>query len=211
MKLRSTRLSSGSLAPGCFFLPPGLPGHGVGKCPVGTPDKSGIKAAKALLKKSGLTGTDLNVTVYTEERSPRLQWMEEYQQLLNQIGFKATLKQVNDSNYFTTIGEAKSVDPQTGFADWNWDFPNPIDFYGVLLNGPAIQPTNNENFGQTNDKYINQQVKKLGPTPTTELSKDKGCLAEGRELRREERVRRGLRLPDVPVPDLQQGEGQLHQ
>ena len=81
-----------------------------------------------------------------------------------------TLKEVADANYFTTIGESKTVDPQTGFADWNQDFPNPVDFYGVLLDGKSITPTNNENFGQTNDPYINSQVAKLGATPTTELN-----------------------------------------
>ena len=35
----------------------------------------------------------------------------------------------------------------------------------------AIQSTNNENFGQTNDPYINKQVAKLGVTPTTQISK----------------------------------------
>lgn len=82
-----------------------------------------------------------------------------------------TLKVIADANYFTTIGEAKKVNPQTGFADWNQDFPNPIDFYGVLLYGKAIQPTNNENFGQTNDPKINAAVEKLGPTPATSLQK----------------------------------------
>ena len=44
--------------------------------------------------------------------------------------------------------------PQTGFADWNQDFPNPIDFY-LLLSGKAILPTNNENSGEVNDPHIN--------------------------------------------------------
>ena len=82
--------------------------------------------------------------------------MTYYTQDLNQIGFKATQKLLADSTYFTTIGEPKKLHPQTGFADWNQDFPNPIDFYGVLLDGKSIQPTNNENFGETNDPYINK-------------------------------------------------------
>jgi len=76
---------------------------------------------------------------------------------------------IADATYFTTIGNLK-LNPQTGFADWNQDFPNPIDFY-LLLSGQAILPTNNENFGQVNDPYINDQVNKLGPVPTSELSK----------------------------------------
>ena len=78
-------------------------------------------------------------------------------------------RSIADATYFTTIGESKSIHPQTGFADWNQDFPNPVDFYGVLLDGKAILPTNNENFGQTNDPHINAVVSKLGATPTTQL------------------------------------------
>ncbi len=165
-----SRLGSGTLAPGCFFLPPGIIGHGVGKCPYGNPSTGNMKLAKKLLKESGQANTP--ITVYGEERSPRLQWEQAYVQELGNIGFKnVKLKEVADTNYFTTIGEAKKLDPQTGFADWNQDFPNPIDFYGVLLNGGAIQPTDNENFGQTNDPHINKELKKLGTVPTTQLSK----------------------------------------
>jgi peptide/nickel transport system substrate-binding protein len=163
-----SRLGSGTLAPGCFFLPPGIAGHGVGKCPYGT--SGNVAKAKKLVQESGQA--NVPIVVYGEERSPRLQWEQAYVQELKSIGFKSvTLKEVADENYFTVIGESKKVDPQTGFADWNEDFPNPVDFYGVLLNGPAIQPTDNENFGQTNDPYINKQIAKLGITPTTQISK----------------------------------------
>jgi peptide/nickel transport system substrate-binding protein len=165
-----SRLGSGTLEPGCFFLPPGIPGHGTGKCPLVNPATGSLAKAKKLLKESGQA--NVPVTVYGEERSPRLQWEEAYEQELKQIGFKhVSLKEVADSNYFTVIGESKKVDPQTGFADWNEDFPNPVDFYGVLLNGKSITPTNNENFGQTNDPYVNKQIAALGTTPTTQLSK----------------------------------------
>ena len=163
-----SRLGSGTLAPGCFFLPPGIPGHGTGHCPYGT--SGNLAKARQLLKQSGQA--NVPITVYAEERAPRLAWCVAYQQELKQIGFKnVQLKEVADTNYFTTIGESKKIDPQTGFADWNEDFPNPIDFYGVLLNGPAIQATNNENFGQTNDPYLNKQIAKLGVVPTTKISK----------------------------------------
>ena len=167
------RLGGGTLAPACFFLPPAIPGHPSGMCPFGTPGNGNIAKAKQLVAKSGDASTP--ITIYSEERTPRLQWMEYYEQELKQIGFKnVTLKEVSDSNYFTTIGESKTVDPQTGFADWNQDFPNPVDFYGVLLDGKSITPTNNENFGQTNDSYVNKTVATLGATPTTELGKVKG-------------------------------------
>ncbi len=164
-----TRLGSGTLVPACFFLPPDVPGHPTSAtCPYGTPGTGNLAKAKALVKQSGEAGAP--VTVWSETRAPREQWMTYYTQFLNSIGFKATQKVIADATYFTTIGESKTLHPQTGFADWNQDFPNPVDFYGVLLDGQAILPTNNENFGQTNDPYVNSQVSKLGATPTTELS-----------------------------------------
>jgi peptide/nickel transport system substrate-binding protein len=154
-----SRLSSGFTVPACFFLPPAIPGHPTGQCPYGNPASGGdIAKAKQLVQQSGMAGTP--VTVWSETRSPRQQWMTYYTQFLNQIGFKATQKVLADATYFTTIGNQK-MHPQTGFADWNMDFPNPVDFYGVLLDGKAILPTNNENFGETNDPTINNYVAKL--------------------------------------------------
>jgi peptide/nickel transport system substrate-binding protein len=154
-----SRLGSGTLQPACFFLPPAVPGHPTSQCPYGDPASGGnLAKAKQLVQQSGMAGTP--VTVWSETRSPRQQWMTYYTQFLNQIGFKATQKVLADATYFTTIGNQK-MHPQTGFADWNMDFPNPVDFYGVLLDGHAILPTNNENFGETNDPYINAQVAKL--------------------------------------------------
>jgi peptide/nickel transport system substrate-binding protein len=165
-----SRLGSGTLSPACYFLPPAIPGHPGGACPLGKPGTGNLAAAKKLVTESG--DASVPIVVYAQERAPRLAWCEAYEQELKDIGFKnVSLKEVADENYFTVIGEAKKVDPQTGFADWNQDFPNPVDFYGVLLDGKSIVPVDNENFGQTNDPYINKVVTKLGATPTTELGK----------------------------------------
>jgi peptide/nickel transport system substrate-binding protein len=161
------RLGSGTLIPGCYFLPPGMVGHPTAPCPYGDPASGGnINKAKQLVQQSGMAGQP--VTVWSETRSPRQQWMTYYTSFLNQIGFKATQKVIADANYFSTIGNLK-LNPQTGFADWNQDFPNPIDFY-LLLQGSAILPTNNENFGQVNDPHINSESDRLGKTPSTQLN-----------------------------------------
>jgi peptide/nickel transport system substrate-binding protein len=162
-----SRLGSGTLIPGCFFLPPGMLGHPTGSCPYGDPSKGGDMAkAKALVQQSGMAGQA--VTVWSETRSPRQQWMTYYTDFLNKIGFKATQKVIADATYFTTIGNLK-LNPQTGFADWNQDFPNPIDFY-LLIQASAILPTNNQNFGQVNDPKINSESNSLGAVPTPQLS-----------------------------------------
>jgi peptide/nickel transport system substrate-binding protein len=161
------RLGSGTLIPGCYFLPPAMVGHPTATCPYGDPASGGnLAKAKQLVQQSGMAGTP--VTVWSETRQPRQKWMTYYTQFLNQIGFKATQKVIADATYFTTIGNLK-LNPQTGFADWNQDFPNPIDFY-LLLQGTAIQPSNNENFGQVKDPHIDSESTKLGAVPSSKLN-----------------------------------------
>ncbi len=162
------RLGSGTLEPACYFLPPIIPGHPSASCPYGNPASGGnLTKAKALVKQSGQASVP--ITVWSETRQPRQAWMTYYTQYLKSIGFtNVTQKVIADATYFTTIGESKKLNPQTGFADWNMDFPNPYDFY-LLLDGHSILPTNNENFGQTNDPHINSVVGKLGSTPTPQL------------------------------------------
>jgi peptide/nickel transport system substrate-binding protein len=165
-----SRLGSGFFAPGCYLLPPLMIGQSKQPCPYGNPAAPNLAKAKQLVQQSGMAGTP--VTVWGEERSPRRQFIDYYTSFLNQIGFKATEKIIADATYFPTIGNTK-LNAQTGFADWNQDFPNPIDFYGILAAGDAITPTNNENFGLINDPHINAQVNSLGALyklPTSQLA-----------------------------------------
>jgi len=157
------RLASGFLKPGCFFLPEGIVGHPTSTCPYGaSPD---LARAQQLVRSAGLAGTP--VTVWGEQRSPRREYVDYYTDLLNKIGFRATEKIIADTVYFPTIGNAKT-DPQTGFADWIQDFPNPSDFY-LLMDARSIQPTNNENFSKVNDPKIQRELIRLNPVPATRL------------------------------------------
>ncbi|HEY1274022.1 MAG TPA: ABC transporter substrate-binding protein [Thermoleophilaceae bacterium] len=160
------RLASGFLKPECYFLPEGIAGHPTGSCPYGSRDGApDLAKAKQLVKEAGLDGTP--VTVWGETRSPRQQYVEYYTSVLNKIGFKATPKIVSDSVYFPTIGNAAS-NPQTGFADWIQDFPNPSDFY-LLMDARTIQPTNNENFSMVDDPHVQGELTRLNGVPATRL------------------------------------------
>ena len=190
-----SRLGSGTLIPGCFpAAEHGRSSDGVRARTAIRQAGGNIAKAKQLVQQSGMAGPP--VTVWSETRSPRQQWMTYYTQFLNQIGFKATQKVIADATYFTTIGNLK-LNPQTGFADWNQDFPNPIDFY-LLLQGTAIQPTNNQNFGQVNDPHIDSPSNKLGKVPTSQLSSIASQWQALDQYVAQKAYVGRLRLPDLP-------------
>lgn len=164
-----TRLAAGFSVPTCTLLPPNFPGHSSAKCFSGNPDVSPSAAtvakAKSMIKKAGEAGAA--VTVWSQTKQPRQAYMTYYTGLLNQLGFKAKLKTIQDSVYFQQIGAAANK-PQTGFADWSQDFPNPSDFY-LLLDANSIQSTNNENFSNVDDPHIQSVLNKLNAVPAAKL------------------------------------------
>ena len=160
------RLNGGNFTQTCWFLPEGLTGHPTGPCPYGDPNGApDLAKAKQLVLQSGMAGQP--VTVWSETRSPRKEFVSYFTDVLNQIGFKAKSKVIADAQYFATIGNRKS-EPQTGFADWNQDFPNPSDFY-LLMDADSIQDTNNQNFSQVNDPHIQSELKALNAVPADKL------------------------------------------
>ncbi len=162
-----SKLDSGNITPGCYFLPPGITGHPTAPCPYGNPDAPpNMAKANELIAKSGDKGDA--VTVYSEERQPRTQFVTYYASVLTNLGFKVTIKPIADTQYFPTIGNLKN-NPQTGFADWAQDFPNPGDFY-LLLDKNSIQQVNNENFSQVDDPHIQSEITKLDAIPSSDLS-----------------------------------------
>ena len=193
------RLASGFLKPACYFLPEGIAGHPTGPCPYGDPNAApDVAKAKQLVKQAGLVGTP--VTVWGETRSPRKQYVEYYTSVLNEIGFKATPKIISDSVYFPTIGNAQT-NPQTGFADWLQDFPNPSDFY-LLMDAdehPADQQPELQQGRRPAHPARAGQARR-GPGDAPRLGGRR--MAEARRVRGEEGLRRGLRVggaAEVPL------------
>jgi peptide/nickel transport system substrate-binding protein len=161
------RLAGGFLSPACFFLPTVLVGHPTARCPYGNPTSAPkLAKAKALVRRARLAGT--RVTVWGENVSPRKEWVDYYTSLLRRLGFKAKEKLLPRAAYFATVG-TRRINAQTGFADWQQDFPNPIDFY-LNLDGKAIAPVNNQNFSLVNDPHIQAELAVLGRVPATQLN-----------------------------------------
>jgi peptide/nickel transport system substrate-binding protein len=98
--------------------------------------------------------------MWTNNKPPRPDIGDYVRSTLLQIGFKASIKQLDQKVYFATIGNPKS-NAQIGFTDWYQDFPHPDDFIGSLMIGDALKSTPTFNEGQVNDPQINATEAKL--------------------------------------------------
>jgi peptide/nickel transport system substrate-binding protein len=160
------RIFAGELAPGCSFLPPGLPGYDealdVEDCPYGNPSEPpDLEKARQMIQEAGVDGMEL--TVYGNNDDPHDKVTEAYADMLNKMGFKATPKILDAGVYFQTIGSAKTA-PQTGFMNWFQDFPHPKNFF-FLVDGKSIQPTNSQNQGNVDIPEITKEIAELNLEP----------------------------------------------
>ena len=119
--------------------------------------------AKALLKGTG--ATSVPITIWGSNRDTSKKPVAYLQDVMTQLGFKAKLKIIDAAVYWTTIGNQKTA-AQIGFADWFQDYPHPLDWFDVLLNGERITPTHNNNYSNFNDTAVNKKIDDLKKQPT---------------------------------------------
>jgi peptide/nickel transport system substrate-binding protein len=171
------RVFGGRLQPTCNFLPPSYAGSGYEKndpCPWGDPNGPGdINKAKQLVQQSGTAG--MEVTVWGNNKDPRPAIVDYYRDLLNQIGFKAKSKILDQQVYFATIGD-KSTKAQTGFTDWYQDFPHPNDFFEPNLSSAALASNPTFNFEFKAPPGLDDTLAKLKPQDPTKVAADWAAL-----------------------------------
>jgi peptide/nickel transport system substrate-binding protein len=126
-----------------------------------------LAKAKQLITQAGATGAA--VTVWGSERETSKKPVEYLSDVLNSIGLKAKPKIINASVYWTTIGNQKTK-AQIGFADWFQDYPHPLDWFDVLLNGTRITDTHNNNYSNANVAAIDAKIAELKKQPTLNAS-----------------------------------------
>jgi peptide/nickel transport system substrate-binding protein len=156
------RVFGGRMHPTQQVLPPGMPGYEEYKLYPG-PD---MAKAKALLAEAN--PADKDITVWTNDEPDRKRIGEYYHDVLNQMGFNATLKVIAGDVYFTTIGNQSTPDLDTGFGNWFQDFPHPDDFFRPLLNTDAILPTNGNNFSRASIPDLDAKMDELLTKQLTE-------------------------------------------
>ncbi len=157
--------------PNCQILPPGFPGYKP-YCPYTknpgahwtAPD---MAKAKALMKSSGQIGQ--KVTVIASDRSSMAQLGTYLTSVLNELGFKATLKVISGNIQFTYIQNTKN-NVQISVTDWYQDYPAPSDFINVLLSCGSFHPGSDASINISGfcDKSIDAQINRNLKTAVTD-------------------------------------------
>ena len=124
-----------------------------------------LAKAKSMIKAAGVAGQ--SVTVWTDDNETRrAPEMGQYVTgVLNSIGLNAKLKVINSSVYWTTVGN-QATKAQIGFADWFQDYPHPLDWFDVLLNGDRITQTHNNNYANYDNASVNKEIEALKQEPS---------------------------------------------
>ena len=159
--------------PSCQVLPPGMPGYQP-YCPFtknpGTkwsaPD---MAKAKALMAKSGMIGQ--KVTVITQNVEPYSGLGDYVQSVLNQLGFKASVKKISPDIEFTYLQNTKNK-VQIGITDWYQDYPAPSDFLNVLYSCANFHPGSDTSINMPGfcDKSIDAMMQKAMTVSLTNLA-----------------------------------------
>lgn len=117
-----------------------------------------LTKAKRLVAGSGFKG--MRVTVWSHEFGPDAKASAYLVKVLDSLGFKAKERIVDSAVYWTTIGNA-TTKAQIGFADWFQDYPHPLDWFDVLLNGQKITKTYNSNYADFDDPSVDAEIDAL--------------------------------------------------
>jgi peptide/nickel transport system substrate-binding protein len=152
-------------APACTILPPGIPGH-VSFCDYTASGGStwtgpDMAKAKALVKASGTAGQSVGVVV---QNDPVNESIGEYvQSVLNQLGYKATLKPLSDNIQYNYIQNTNNH-VQISLTQWYQDYPTASDFLQVLLSCASFHPGSDSsiNIAGYCDKSFDAQMSTAG-------------------------------------------------
>jgi peptide/nickel transport system substrate-binding protein len=121
-----------------------------------------LTKAKQLINQAG--ANNATVKVWTRNVSDAVTAATYYTNVLNQIGLNASLTILPKSTYYTTIGNV-NTHAQTGWARWLEDYPHPLDWFDVLLNGERITDQDNNNYAWYSNKKTNKEIDQLKKQP----------------------------------------------
>jgi peptide/nickel transport system substrate-binding protein len=160
-------------SPTCQVLPKDFPGH-EDYCPYivpGSKFKPDLAKAKELMKESGIApGTE--VTIITEDKVNWKNIASYLQSVLNELGFKASVKPLAHSIEYTYVNNSNNK-AQISVSDWYQDYPAPADFLNILYSCSGFHPGSDSspNIAGFCDKGIDAQMAAAMTTAITDTKK----------------------------------------
>jgi peptide/nickel transport system substrate-binding protein len=151
------RLAGGLAVPTENILPPTYPSYSRHEL-----YRHNLAKAIRLVRESGERGK--RVVVWNHNVAADLPFTEYLVSVLDQLGFRARQHVVTASNYWTTLGNEQTR-AQIGFADWFQDYPHPLDWFGVLLDGQRSTPANNDDYANFDVPWVNREIDALTRQP----------------------------------------------
>jgi peptide/nickel transport system substrate-binding protein len=149
-------------SPSCQVLPPAFPGYKAycpyTKNPGTTWTAPDVAKAKQLVKESGTAGQRVAVVVPDDEVNKS---MGTYiQSVLNDIGYRATVKTISGNIFFTYVQNTKNK-VQINVQQWYQDYPSASDFLYILFGCESFHPGSDSsiNIAGFCDRKINARMK----------------------------------------------------
>jgi peptide/nickel transport system substrate-binding protein len=123
-----------------------------------------LAKARRLVAASGVLKHHRRVTVWNHDVPGDLRFTEYLVAVLNKLGFHARERVVPASDYWSTLSEP-STKAQIGFANWLQDYPHPLDWFGVLLDGRQTTGARNDNYAYFDAAGVTRAIESLTRQP----------------------------------------------
>ncbi|HEX6094517.1 MAG TPA: ABC transporter substrate-binding protein, partial [Dongiaceae bacterium] len=149
-------------SPVCQVLPPTFPGHQPFCLYTANPGEAwsapDIEKAKQLVQESGTAGQE--VTVISEDSAVSKAVGTYLQSVLNEIGYKASVKPISSNIQFTYIQNTNN-NVQISVSQWYQDYPAASNFLHVLFGCDSFHPGSDSsvNISGFCDKEIDAKMK----------------------------------------------------
>jgi peptide/nickel transport system substrate-binding protein len=153
-------LFGGEAVPTEQMLPPSVPGYRRVD-PYPGPD---LARARRLVDLAGAAGTEVTVWGYNTEPSPAV--TKYLAGVLRRLGFRVRERFLDKAVFLDTVDDRRTR-AQIGYARWQQDFPDGVDYFDLLLNGRNLTARGNLNYSYMDDPRINRLIDHARAVPDT--------------------------------------------
>lgn len=149
-------LFHGEAVPTAQLLPPTVPGFERLAIP-----RRDLPRARALVRRAGAVGA--RVTVWGHDTDPSPAVTRYLATTLRNLGFRVTVRMFDKPTLLTTLGDRRTR-AQIGYARWRQTLPDGSDWFGLLVDGRRLRPSENLNFSYIDDRGLNRLLDRASAT-----------------------------------------------